>query len=138
MSAKYEIDYSDVSRLEERITKIPNESEKIINKALEDQGVRMVVEEITKLIKTGARPGRHANQSKWETVDNFNLGFDVKSRGGAAKNKGSFGYLVFPDQGRGPRNPIEQRFSERGLDAAEPRVVESLARDIEKKIQEVL
>lgn len=120
------------------MTKIPNKSEEIINRALENQGVRMVVEEITRLIKTGARPGRHANQSKWEKVENFNLGFDVKSKGGAAKNKGSFGYLVFPDQGRGPRNPLEQRFTERGLEAAEPRVIEVLAKDIEKGIQEVM
>ncbi len=137
MSAKYNIEFQDVEKLEKKIAQLPNVAEGIINDALEKQGTRTVVERITNLIKVGERGGRHAKTSKWEKVNKFNLGFDVLARGGAAKNKGSFGYLVFPNEGRGPRNPVEQRFMEQGLEIATPKVLDVLNIEIDKKIKEV-
>lgn len=133
-----ELDFKEVEKLERNIGRLPNVAETVINQTLETQATRIVVEEITKLIKIGDRGGRHAKQSKWEKVNKFNLGFDIVASGGAAKNKGSFGYLVFPNEGRGSRNPTEQRFAERGLEAAEPKIIDVLNIEIEKKIQEVL
>lgn len=133
-----EINFEDLARLEQNIGRLPGKAEDIINKALDKQASRIVVEHITKLIKTGDRPGRHANQGKWEKIEKFNLGFDVVAKGGAAKNKGSFGYLVFPNEGRGPRNPTEQRFAELGLEQSVPKVLEIINVEMEKKIQEVL
>lgn len=132
------VDFKDIEKLEKNLERIPGMSEEVINSVLKKQGVRKVVEGITKLIKIGDRGGPHARSSKWEKVENFNLGFNVKTKGGAAKNRGSFGYLVFPNEGRGPRNHMEQRFAERGLEAAESKVIEDLSLEIEKKIQEVL
>ena len=133
-----ELDFKEIEKLERNIARLPNVAEQVINQTLDKQGSRIVVEEITKLIKVGQRGGSRAKHSKWEKVNKFNLGFDVVARGGAAKNKGSYGYLVFPNEGRGPRNPQEQRFAERGLELAEPKIVDVLNIDIQKKIQEVL
>lgn len=137
-AAKFDLEFKEVEQLERNIEKLPNVAEKVINEVLERQGSRLVVEGITGFIKTGARGGPHANSTKWDKVKKFNLGFDVVAKGGAASNRGSFGYLVFPNEGRGPRNHQEQRFMERGLEKSTPRVVEALNIDLEKKIQEVL
>lgn len=142
MSAKFTVDYKDIERLEKQITQLPGKAEGIINEALHNQGIRRVVEGITPFINIStrngkARPKRHAKTSKWHAEERFNLGFSVKAAGGAAKNKGSFGYLVFPNEGRGPHNPLEQRFMERGLEVATPKIVDVLGIELEKKIKEV-
>lgn len=133
-----EINFNEVAELERKMSRIPEFTEEIINNVLDNQAVRIAVEEITGLIRTGERDGKHAKSNKWEKVDKFNLGFKIKTKGGAAKRKGSFGYLVFPNEGRGPRNPLEQRFAERGIEKATPKILRQLNIEIEKKIREVL
>lgn len=142
MSAKFTVDYKDVERSEGKIAQLPGTAEKIINEALQKQGIRRVVEDITQFINISTRDGRprpkrHAKTSEWHASDLFNLGFTVKAKGGAAKNKGSFGYLVFPNEGRGPNNPLEQRFMERGLETATPKILDVLGVELDKKIKEV-
>lgn len=63
------------------------------------------------------RTKKHAKDSKPLDQEDINLGFRIFAKGGAAKNKGSFGYLVFPNEGRGPSNPIAQEFFEQGLES---------------------
>ncbi|HDR4840249.1 TPA: hypothetical protein QCR21_006057, partial [Bacillus cereus] len=57
-------------------------------------------------------------------------------RGGAANKKGSFGYLVFPNEGRGSHNPLEQRFAERGIVNARPRILAELHKGVDKVLEE--
>lgn len=138
MSARYEIDYSEVDALQEKFKLIPENVENIINSYLHVEGAKKVADEITPFIRVSRKNKRHAKLSKWWRIKPENLGFTIVARGGAAKNKGSFGYLVFPNQGRGPRNPQEQRFFERGLERAAPKVLADLNEKIEKKIREAL
>lgn len=142
MSVKFDVDYKDIERLERKIERLPGESEKIINEVLHKQGIRQVVQNITNYINISTRDGRprnkrHAKTSEWHTNDLMNLGFTVKAKGGAANKKGSFGYLVFPNEGRGPNNPLEQRFMERGLEVATPKIINILNIEFDKKIKGV-
>lgn len=142
MSVKYTVDYKDIERLESKVKQLPGKTENIINDILHKQGIRKTVENITQFINISTRDGRprnkrHAKTSGWHASDLFNLGFSVKAKGGAANKKGSFGYLVFPNEGRGPHNPFEQRFMERGLEVATPKILDVLNVELDKKIKEV-
>mgnify|MGYP007024777013 FL=1 len=44
---------------------------------------------------------------------------------------------MFPNEGRGPNNPLEQRFMERGLETATPKILDVLGVELDKKIKEV-
>lgn len=130
----FEIDYRQIQRLEDRIRQLPNRAEQVINETLHTEGVELVEKNVTRLIPVSKRNkntkwyrehGRvnHAKNTKWSTNKNEHLGFTVKSKGGAANKRGSFGYLVFPDEGRGQG---EQNFTERATDSAVPKIVDKL------------
>jgi hypothetical protein len=134
----YQIDYKDLEALEEKFKKLPGRVESLINSYLHLDGASKVAKDITALIRVSRADKKHARLSKWWKVRPLNLGFVIVAKGGAANKKGSFGYLVFPNEGRGPRNPLEQRFFERGLERATPKLVADMHELIDKKIEEEL
>lgn len=139
MSVKYELDYSEVQKLEEKFKRIPDNVEGIINSYLHKEGATSTAEHITRFIRVSdpwVPKTRHARTSDWWTVDKENLGFTIKPKGGAANKKGSFGYLVFPNEGRGPRNPQEQRFMERGLAKSITDIMNGLNEHIDRYLEE--
>ena len=142
MSIKYEIDYSKIQALEDKMKQIPDNVERIINTYLHKEGIERTTKDITSFIQvsrpTNGKLKRHARNSKWSKDEQDNLGFTIKARGGAANKKGSYGYLVFPNEGRGPRNPLEQRFMERGLDRSTPPIIKGLSERLDAKIREEL
>lgn len=122
-----QVEFADISVLEEKIRMLPGIAEKAMNQVMHTQGVEIATREMTNLLPVSkARNKKHAKDSKWSTSDLANLKFAVKSKGGAANKKGSFGYLVFPDEGRGPSNPWAQHFSDRALQRATPKVLAEL------------
>lgn len=134
----YEIDYKEVEALEEKFKKLPGRVENLINSYLHIEGAKKVADHVTADMPVSRRSKRHAKYRKWWKVRPQNLGFEIVARGGAAKNKGSYGYLVFPNEGRGPRNPLAQHFFERGLSTATPELLADLNRKIDEKIKEEL
>lgn len=138
MTATFQIDYSEFEALEEKIRQLPEHTEELINSYLHKKGVEMTRDNITDHMPVSNRNKTHAKHSSWSRKETENLGFTIKAKGGAANRPGSFGYLVFPNEGRGPRNPVEQRFFERGLDDSTPEILEDLLEEVTNKIQEVL
>jgi hypothetical protein len=137
MSVKYEFDYQEVDKLEKKIKRIPGNIENIINSYLHHDGAKIVVDEITEeMPMSKVRNKRHAKTSRWSRVEKDNLGFTVKPKGGAANRPFSFGYLVFPNEGRGPHNPLEQRFMEEGLEKATPRIIQDIHELLDTKLKE--
>ncbi|MBS4171942.1 hypothetical protein KHA87_01525 [Bacillus sp. FJAT-49736] len=109
-----------------------------MNESLAKHSEKLLVPKITNLIPVSrsVRDKVHARNSQWQKIEKGNLEITIKSAGGAANKKGSYGYLVFPNEGRGPRNHIEQRFMEKGLEAGIPEVVDGIQVDLIKKIEE--
>ena len=129
------IEFDDLSSLSELIKQLPGRAEQAINQVLHTDGIEIVAEEMTNLISVSKSDGKHAKNSKWWASEVGNLSFVVKSRGGAANKKGSFGYLVFPDEGRGPFNPMEQNFSGRSLQRSTPKIMEHLHSALDNLLQ---
>jgi len=143
LAVKFELDYTAIERLEMKMAKLPEKMEDAVNDVLHVDGVRIATEEITRLLPVSKQNGkirnkRHAKHSNWSRSEKINLGFVIKTRGGAANKKGSFGYLVFPNEGRGAHNPVEQRFMERGLKAATPKILSKLHERVDKILKEEL
>lgn len=134
----FQIDYSDIEILEEKIRSLPKYAEQVINNYLHQKGVSKTTDNITKHMPISKKHKIHAKHTNWSRKETENLGFVVKAKGGAANRPGSFGYLVFPNEGRGPRNPVEQRFFEQGLHETTPAILEDLLEEITIKTQEVL
>jgi hypothetical protein len=132
MSVRYELDHSELKKLEDKFKRIPNNVENIINSYLHKDGAEHTAEAITKFIRVSdpwIPKARHAKTTKWWTIDKENLGFTIKP-------KESFGYLVFPNEGRGPRNPLEQRFMERGLSKSINDIMDGLNERIDQYLEE--
>lgn len=143
MSARFELNYEQIGELEQKLARLPGKVEEAINDVLHTDGIEIATEEITKLLpvsraRNRIREKQHAKTSKWSKNEKENLGFTIKSKGGAANKKGSFGYLAFPNEGRGAHNPVEQRFMERGLEKATPRIMERLNGKIDQILEEEL
>lgn len=144
MTVEFHIDYSDFSRLSETLSRLGDKAEKSLNKSLEKQTERIVVPKITNLIPDSSwgnsnLAGKvHAKHSEWHKIEMGNLEVKIKSKGGAANKRGSFGYLVFPDEGRGPFNRIEQRFMQRGTDQGKPELINAIQEDLTRVIEEEL
>lgn len=143
MTIRFELNDQQIRELTAKMIRLPNRMEKTINSVLHEDGISIATQDITSLIpnsqwKNSALNKQHARTSNWSKSEKFNLGFTIKSRGGAANKRGSFGYLVFPNEGRGPSNPIEQRFMERGLTKATPRILEAISLKIDQVLREEL
>lgn len=136
-TAKFEVDYEDIKLLEERLKELPDKAEQVINDVLHKEGAALVTRGITQLMPTSDARKKHAKDANWSKTLTENLGFTIVSRGGAAKNKGSYGYLVFPDEGRGRSNPIEQDFTGRAVEAATPQLLKLMQNKITSTLQEV-
>lgn len=139
----FDLDYTAIEKLEEKMRLLPSKMEPVINRILHTEGVQIATEEITKLIpisrsKWSVQNKVHAKHSNWSKSEEMNLGFKIKARGGVANKKGSFGYLVFPNEGRGSHNLLVQRFAERGIQNAKPKILEKLHKGIDQVVEEEL
>ncbi|HAB8284573.1 hypothetical protein NAA27_14590 [Listeria monocytogenes] len=137
MCAKWSVDFADVDKLTELISKIPNKSEEIINKTLENKAVPLAKQNIEKRINLSKNwKGQLLNKNHAQTAGPFvakmsNLGFELVS-------KPKFNYLIFPDQGVGKNNKTKQDFMLLGLEESTAEIVEMLEEDVLKEINNIL
>ncbi|MGM0863374.1 MAG: hypothetical protein ACQEWF_01700 [Bacillota bacterium] len=138
MSVQFKFEYKEIDQLLNKVIRLPDNVEETINGVLHTFGISKVVQDITKDMPMSNRSTRHAKLSDWSKSEKGNLQFVIKAKGGAANKPGSFGYLVFPNEGRGPHNPLEQRFMESGLYSATSPVLKELNERVEERIQKEL
>lgn len=134
MGTRYDINFNNSKKLEEALKKSVVNLEPKINEYLHVKGSKQVMQAIIGFMPVSNRNKKHAKNSNPLKIQDLNLGFEVYAKGGAANKNGSFGYLVFPDEGRGTSNPVAQRFFEEGLKSKE----DILFKDIMKIIEEQL
>lgn len=137
MTVRFEIVFDDVSKLSERIRQLGEKSEETINESLRKHGKNLIVPKITSLIKTsfrqekGIREKVHANKSNWSRIIRGNLSLTIAT-------KKNFNYLVFPNQGIGKHNLVEQGFMERGLENGIGDLTTQIEQDLIQAIEEEL
>ncbi|WBX80124.1 hypothetical protein PD280_21400 [Virgibacillus salarius] len=131
MSVKFEIDYEEVEKLEQKFKRIPENIENIINSYLHTDASKLATNQIVSLIPLSKKKkGIHAEQSKPLRVKKINLGFEILP-------KRKFNYLVFPDQALGTsvgNKPKE--FMQRGLNKSINDIMEGLNEHIDHYLEE--
>lgn len=138
MAGKVHVDFSKSERLADAMAKLPGRSEEVINKVLKSKGTKEVMTAIIHFMPVSKRDKQHAKFSDPLKDRMQHLGFEIVAKGGAANKRGSFGYLVFPNDGRGSHNPIAQEFFERGLEAKEDLLLDMVLDELIKAQEELL
>lgn len=132
MSARFEFDYLEVKVLEEKLQKLPGQTEKTINDILNKTGVQLVQDNIISRMPISEKKKKHAKFSSPLRAEKFNLGFEIKP-------KRQFNYLVFPNNALGTsHSESPQEFMETGLDLSVKDIIEKLNEQIDKKLKEEL
>jgi hypothetical protein len=132
---KYDVNTKGQDELILAMQKTPERTEEIINKVLHGSGGKEVSMAIIGFMPRSGRSKKHAKDSNSLKQEDINLGFRIFPKGGAASNKGSFGYLVFPNEGRGNKNPVAQEFFGRGLESKEDRLTQIVLEALEQGIK---
>lgn len=132
---KFESKTHGQEELIQAMEKVPKRSEELINKALHSSGGKEVSMAIVGFMPRSDRNKKHAKDSNPLKQEDINLGFRIFAKGGAAKNKGSFGYLVFPNEGRGRKNPIAQEFFQEGLESRLDKLTQIVLEALEEGIK---
>lgn len=138
MGGRYGLDFKKSQELEQAMKQIPDKSEKLVNEILHTKGTKMMIQSIVGFMPVSDRDKKHANASNPLKADTFNLGFEVYTRGGDVNARNSFGYLVFPDEGRGRSNPIAQEFFKRGGDSASDAILSQVLGALEQAHKNII
>lgn len=128
----WSIEFEDIDRLINNITKIPNRSEKVINESLREKGAPLAMQDIQPEIPVSMRKKKHAHDSKALSAKFGNLEFTIRP-------KRSFDYIKYPDLGIGKskRNP-PKHFMNKGLQKAAPKIIKDLNKEVISEINNTL
>lgn len=126
------IEFKDIDKLVENISKIPNKSEQVINTTLKSKSAPMAMNSIQVDIPVSPKTKRHAHSNKALQVKYGNLEFTIRP-------KRSFDYIKYPDLGIGTsKNNPPKHFMKKGLQKAEPKIVKDLNEKVINEINKTL
>lgn len=133
MSANdWSIEFKDVDRLIENMSKIPNRSEEIINTTLRTKGAPLAMSDIQTGIPISPKTKRHAHSNKALNVKYNHLQFTIQP-------KKKFEYIKYPDLAIGTsKNNDPKLFMKKGLLKAEPKIVKDLTNSVVEDINKTL
>lgn len=127
MAVKYELKKDDLEKINQMLSKIDGDTEKIVNDSLKS-GADVMSESIVNLMPVSNAKKKHAKLSNPLNKVFENLGFNVAT-------KKAFSYLFFPDQGQGKaKKKGAQKFFENGAKKSYDEITKKLIEDIEKNL----
>lgn len=140
------IDFSKVKKFQERWNALPKKSEYEANNYLWNEGGDVFKTQVLKFMprsnkdksKVKKAPKVHAKDVESLEKIPYNLGIKVQTKLNPSSK--DFGYLIFPDEGRGKhqRKKGEQAFFGRALDTKTDEVADGLLDHLNNKIEEEL
>lgn len=123
---EFKLETNKSEKLAKAMANVADQSEVLVNKVLKLKGTKEMIQSIIGFMPVSNKKGSHAKFSNPLTFRMLNLGFIITTKGGAANRPGSFGYLVFPNEGRGPHNLIAQEFFEKGAESASDQILDDV------------
>lgn len=120
--ARFDLDSSEIYRLEDTIKQFPGNAEKSINTVLHGEGAQIIQDKIRRLMpvsgKTWAKKKAPAIKAKSMRNTNENLAVIVRSTT-------NYNYLYFPDDGSNTRRHVgNQHFFQRGGESSKTEVID--------------
>lgn len=124
MAETFDITFQGLERLGDAMEEYGQGAGQIIQGVYEDFAAKEIKTNISKVLPVSGRKfSGHRTGAKAAGIDRVFqhrvTGLDL-----IVQTKGQFGYLIFPDEGRGVHNPRAQRFMQRGLDASVDAIVD--------------
>ncbi len=142
-----ELNYDSTKKLEEKIRALPNKAEYEINNYLWHKTSDLLSKEIynrmpissedkTKYERKEIVPKTHAKNDESLDEIRYNLGIKIQTK--VKPRSKDFGYLIFPNEGRGIRQRRKgaQEFFEKTLENNTDRIENGLISHLESKIEE--
>lgn len=139
------VDFKDIESLEKKFKLLPNSVEYEINNYIWSEAAKILEKEVyTRMplskyqhLSKGA-PKTHAKQSESLEKIRYDLGIKIQTKT-QPKSK-DFGYLIFPDEGRGirQRKKRKQEFFNKALESKSTKITNGLTDHLNKKIEEEL
>lgn len=134
--AHMEFDTSDLKRFSEAFTKWGPAFEKAASSELH-RHVEPMKKDFKSFINVSNAPGSeisrrgfpHAKLSTSLEGKKGNLAIEVRTKAyrSGSKSKGNaYGYLIFPNEGRGPYNPVKQDFTGKTIDKNKKPILSSM------------
>lgn len=139
------INYEDIKKLEGKFKKLPNTAEYEINDYLWSEAGEILQKEVYSKMPRSIykhyskkQPKTHAKDTDSLEIVKYNLGVKVQTK--TKPRSKDFGYLIFPDEGRGirQRKKGSQEFFNKSLESKGKDVVDGLSEHLDKKIEEEL
>lgn len=134
--------YNALKNFQEKFEKIPSRSEYAINEYLWDEAGDILEKEVKRRMPRSADkhygknvPKSHARDTdSLEIYKGINLMVKVETR--TKPKSRDYGYLIFPDEGRGIHNKRKgaQQFFQKSLDAKEDEITNGLVKHVIKEI----
>lgn len=140
------LNYSEIVKLEEKIKALPKKAEYEINNYLWNNAGNILQKQVYVNMprsnkdksKVKKAPKVHAKDVDSLDKETFNLGVRIQTH--LKPSSKDFGYLIFPDEGRGKHQKRKgaQEFFGRALDKRTNEIAEGLLNHLDKKIEEEL
>lgn len=136
------LDNKDIEKLIEKFKALPQKAEFEINSFLWNQAGNILQKRVMQNLprsnrdksKYKERPKTHAKDDDSLDKIPFNLGIKVQTR--LQPKLKDFGYLIFPDEGRGKHQSSSQEFFNKALVSETSKINDGLLEHLNKKIEE--
>ncbi len=140
------LEFKDIKKLEEKMKALPQKAEYEVNSYLWNSGGDILRKQVyanmprSNKNKSKVKNGPKAHAKDVESLDKvtFNLGVKVQTH--LKPKSKDFGYLIFPDEGRGiyQKKKGAQEFFGKALESKTNEVADGLLNHLNKKIEEEL
>lgn len=142
--AIFTINNEDLQKLQEKFSLLPNTAEYELNNYLWNNGGDTFKKKVMQNMPRSNRnksniegaPRTHAKDDESLEKVAYNLGIKVQTK--LKPKSKDFGYLIFPDEGRGKHQSKKQEFFNKALKSEEEKVKSGLMEHLNKKIEEEL
>ena len=139
------LDFKDIIKLQEKLKLLPHTAEYEVNNYLWSNAGNILEKEVYNRMPLSeyvhyskGAPKTHAKDSESLEIIRYNLGVKVQTK--IKPRSKDFGYLIFPDEGRGIRQKKKgsQEFFDKSLESKEDKIADGLINHLNKKIEEEL
>lgn len=142
MSDYITLDYSKSIELENKLKALPNKAEYETNNYLWSKAGNILEKGVyermprSKYRHSKSMPKSHAKDTESLEIIRYNLGVKIQTK--VKPKSKDFGYLIFPNEGRGirQRNKGSQEFFEKTLESKSDEITNGLLDHLDKKIEE--
>lgn len=136
------LNYNDILKLQEKLKLLPLKAEYEVNNYLWSEAGSILEKEVyTRMPRSEykhskGKPKMHAKDTESLDIIRYNLGVKIQTK--IKPKSKDFGYLIFPDEGRGIKQKRKgsQEFFRKALDSKSEKIVDGLITHLNKKIEE--